>query len=159
MLTVPCVADWDALAGEVLSVPLLSVPDGSGSSHFDGPEGWINGLSNARIVWTDYPALSAAITELRKNVHVGECVQVMVNRLRAGASLDPHRDGFPANSRWHLPVVTHESVYWWDEQNGHRHMHERAWFGPVPYCGILHSVGNPSTIDRIHVVVDFIPIP
>lgn len=145
------------LAVEVLSVPLVRIQDGSGSSHLNGPEGWIRGLSMARIrpTYETYPLVCAALEELRGRIQLGGTVQVMVNRLESGGELSAHRDGYPDNDRYHLPVVTHDLAYWWDEQWGRRHMVKGWWYGPVPYCGILHSAGNPSPVDRIHIVVDF----
>lgn len=147
--------DVAELQEEVSSIGLHRIADGSGSSHFGGPEGWIHGLHNARIELIKYPWISLAIAYLRNNVSVGDVEQVMVNRLEAGAEFGRHRDGLPDNARFHLPVITHESAYWWDELNGTIHMKQGHWYGPMPYCGILHAVGNPSEIDRIHLVVDF----
>jgi Aspartyl/Asparaginyl beta-hydroxylase len=147
--------DWQRLLDEIGSIELQQIPDGSGASHFGGPEGWIKGLSMARINERDYPLVNGLIEELRENVQVGELVQIMVNRLAPRASLAPHRDGLPDNARYHFPVVTNDLAVWWDELNGECHMKAGFWYGPVPYCGILHSVSNPAEKDRIHLVVDF----
>lgn len=152
----PSTVDWEALQREVFTVPLRRIQDGSGSSHFNGPEGWIRGLSMARVhLGETYPLITQAVTELRERVPVGATVQVMVNKLDAGGELSSHRDGYPDHARFHLPIVTSPAVYWWDELNGHVHMREREWYGPVPYCGVLHSAGNPSPVYRFHLVADF----
>lgn len=155
MLVIPAIANWPRLSAEVESVPLTPIVDGAGSAHLGDTEGWISGLAMARVNLADMPYLATAVTQLRSRVDLGDVVQVMVNKLRAGGKLDRHRDGFPDHDRFHLPIITHRDVYWWDERGGSRHMQPEWWYGPVPYCGILHSVGNPSPIDRIHVVIDF----
>lgn len=143
------------LAAETLSVPLVRMQDGSGSSHFHGPEGWIHGLSMSRVSLSACPLIARAVVELREHVQLGATVQVMVNKLDAGHDLQPHRDGLPEYDRFHLPIISHPDVFWWDELNGKIHMRVGHWHGPVPYCGILHSAGNPSPVDRVHVVADF----
>lgn len=147
--------DIGELQREVRSIALQRIPDGSGSSHFGGPEGWIHGLHNARLELVRYPWVSLAIAYLRNNLDVGDVEQVMVNRLEAGKEFGKHRDGLPDNARFHLPVETTNEAWWWDELNGTVHMKQGYWYGPMPYCGILHAVGNPAETDRIHLVVDF----
>lgn len=143
------------LQAEVLAIPLVRVPDGSGHGHHSGPAGWINGLSNARIRMYDYPILTRAIEELEEEYDLGSAKQIMVNNLDPGAALTQHRDGYPSNYRYHLPVITNNEAYWWDELEGKLTMAAGTWYGPVPYCGILHSAGNPGSTDRLHIVVDY----
>lgn len=144
------------LQAELLAIPLVRIPDGSGHGHMDGPAGWINGLSNTRIRMGDtYPLATKAIEELQDRAGLGEVKQIMVNHLQPGALLAPHRDGRPDNHRYHLPVISNMDAYWWDELEGKRNMLVGWWYGPVPYCGILHSAGNPGSGDRLHLVVDF----
>jgi hypothetical protein len=104
-----------------------------------------------------YPYIADAIGGLRAflDEQYGDVVQIMVNRLAAGKNLDAHKDGEPNRARFHLPVITHPDVYWWDELDGACTMEAGTWYGPVPYCGILHAVGNPSPVDRVHLIVDF----
>lgn len=147
--------DLAALREELSTIELQAIPDGSGSSHLGGPEGWIHGLSMARIARVEYAQLGVAIAELRDVVHLGVLRQVMVNRLSAGNTLEPHRDGLPQHQRFHLPVITHPDVFWWDEIAGKCTMEPGYWYGPVNYCGILHMVANPSPVDRVHVIADF----
>lgn len=137
------------------SAEFESIRDGSGSSHFDGPEGWIHGLTMARLPVQGH--LQAAVRELRDNVQVGRLVQCMVNRLAPGGSLAPHRDGLPSHMRFHLPLKTNPDAYWWDELNGKVHMRRGHWYGPVPYCGVLHSAVNDGDSERVHLVIDFEP--
>lgn len=120
-----------------------------------GTEGWITGLSMARVNIAEYAELTRAIVLLLRQRPMGSLVQVMVNKLDAGTALAPHVDGGPDHLRFHLPVITHPLVKWWDEDNGTRVMSTGWWYGPVPYCGKLHSVTNDSPVDRIHVVADF----
>lgn len=154
--------DLDRLIKEIETVPLEDIPDGSGAARGEGTrEGWITGLHMARLCGPGYddnlkhyPAIYEAICELAE-WQGNALIQVMVNRLDAGRKLDKHRDGLPDNYRYHLPVITHPDVEWWDERFGKRHMTLGVWYGPVPYCGILHSMTNDSDVDRYHLVVDF----
>jgi hypothetical protein len=148
-------AERVALVSEVAGVHLESVQDGSGSSHYGGPEGWITGFANQRIQLEKSPMLELAVERSRLTVKHGPVVQVMVNRLRGGKALKTHKDGPPKRARYHLPIITNELVTWWDEINGMMYMPPMSWVGPVPYCGVLHSMTNASDVDRIHVVVDF----
>lgn len=144
---------WSDLVDEVTSFPLTRIADGSGSSHMDGPEGWIHGLSMSRVGLTPYIGL--AIGEITRELASPKLVQIMVNKLEGGARLDQHKDGLPFNLRFHLPIITHELVTWWDERDGSVHMDVGHWHGPVPYCGVLHAMYNESTVDRYHLIVDF----
>jgi hypothetical protein len=156
MYEIRSAVDMNALATEVLTVPLVRIVDGSGSSHLGGPERWIRGLSMTRIhLGETYPLITKAVRDLRSKIDLGDTVQIMVNKLDAGGELAPHRDGYPAHWRFHLPVITHPAAYWWDEQYGRFHMQQGEWSGPVPYCGVMHSAGNPSPVARIHLVADF----
>lgn len=136
---------------------LSAIPNGSGSSHAGGPEGWIYGLELVRLpekVWNS-GLLVKALSEVRRARQVGALRQVMVNRLLPHGKLDVHRDGWPDRLRFHLPLQTNPASYWWDERNGHIHMKSATWYGPVPYCGVLHSAVNGGDTDRVHLVVDF----
>lgn len=156
MNIIPCRTNMSELARELVCIPLVRMQDGSGSSHFNGPVGWIRGLSLTRIREGEtYPFATQAILELQERESLGQIVQIMVNNLAPGAELSTHRDGLPNNARYHLPIITHELVYWWDEIEGRRHMMKGWWYGPVPYCGILHSAGNPSPVNRLHLIADF----
>lgn len=148
--------DWTVLGSEIDAVTLEEIPAGSGSSHFGGPEAWIEGgFSNRRISVDTCPTLGQGIAALREHFSLGPVTQIMINELAAGFALKPHKDGLPDEARYHLPIVTHGAVRWWDQDNGDIHMVERVWYGPMPHCGKLHSVSNFSPIDRVHVVVDF----
>lgn len=155
MNRIPCPVRLTDLVSEVDAIPLVRMQDGSGSSHHGGPEGWIHGLSMARIGHHSYIHIGRAVETLRSQLGNPRVVQVMVNKLHAGSSLDAHKDGLPNNWRYHLPVITHPDVTWWDEQNGSVTMSAQQWYGPVPYCGVLHSVHNRSSVDRVHIIADF----
>lgn len=145
-----------ALQAEVLAVPLVRIQDGSGHGHFGSEAGWIQGLSNTRVrIGDTYPLISRVVENIQDREQLSDVVQIMVNKLEPGAALSPHRDGRPDNHRYHLPVLTNTDAYWWDELEGRRNMIVGWWYGPVPYCGILHSAANPGSTDRIHLVVDF----
>lgn len=128
-----------------------------GSSHFDGPENWIHGLMMSRIEPTDSIVVYREIQELRRELRfsVGNIAQIMLNKLPPLARLAPHKDGMPDNPRFHLPLRTNPDAYWWDEHNNKVHMEAGNWYGPVPYCGILHAAFNDGDTDRIHLIVDF----
>lgn len=143
------------LTHELAKIPLHRIADGSGSSHFDGPEQWIHGLSMNRFSPSSYPKTNALIAGLRTHVHLGLVEQAMINRLSPYGELSPHRDGLPEYDRYHFPIIADPGAYWWDEINGTMHMQEGCWYGPVPYCGVLHSAGNPTPIQRVHLIVDF----
>lgn len=134
-----------------------TIPDGSGSSHFGGPEGWIHGLEMVRLAprWWGTGLIGKAIDEVRCARQVGALRQMIVNRLRPYGKLEAHRDGWPDRLRFHLPLQTNPGAYWWDELNGKVHMSCGTWYGPVPYCGVLHAAHNPTPVDRVHLVVDF----
>lgn len=156
MDTVECDVPMAELVAEVLSIPLVRIPNGAGHGHFGTKSGWIRGLSNARIrSGPTYPLTSRAVTLLGSRVGHYDVRQILVNKMDPGAELAPHRDGAPQYDRYHLPIVTNNDAYWWDEHNGHVAMRAGTWYGPVPYCGILHSAGNPGRSDRIHLIVDF----
>lgn len=156
MDTYMCHVSLSNLAAEVCAIPLARIPNGSGHGHFSSKAGWINGLSLTRVrLGETYPLLTQAVEELQIASRHHKIEQVIINKLDPGALLDTHRDGYPQNDRYHLPIITNSEAYWWDELEGKRHMVAGRWHGPVPYCGILHSAGNPGMTDRLHVIVDF----
>lgn len=147
--------DPSEILNQVTLDRMQHIPDGSGSSHFNGPAGWIFGLDMLRVNAHDIPALRQAVMELRRQVETGPLIQTMVTRLRPGGELKPHRDGPPDHLRFHLPLTTNREAYWWDSLHGRVHMRVGCWYGPVPYCGILHGAANMGSTERIHVVCDF----
>lgn len=158
----PCTVDTDLLLGDLDRVTVTSVKDGSGHPGPGHLGSWIHGLANTRLYGTGYPDrlaetphIHAAILQIPVNVPVGALRQVMVNVLKSGGQLSKHRDKPPDHARFHLPVVTAPEVTWWDEINGPVTMLPGSWYGPVPYCEILHSVVNKSETARIHVIADF----
>lgn len=150
---------------------LNRVLDGSGHGGDGFRPGWIYGLSNTRLFLrkpgthspkdvvidhlTLFPAVEAAIEDVREATGHRLLTQVMVNCLEAGGRLAAHRDGLPDDDRYHLPVVTNPHAVWWDEFGGTFHMDAGYWHGPVPYCGVLHAVANNGEYERLHLVVDF----
>lgn len=147
---------------DVGRVPVYRIPDGSGHLSPGAEKGWIQQFSNTRLYGLGYPdqldiypAIRDAVIDLATAERHAKLAQVMVNTIHAGGRLGKHRDDLPDAYRYHLPIITHPSVTWWDEIDGTVHMDTGYWHGPVNFCGILHSVDNPSSIDRIHVVADF----
>lgn len=155
MHVIKSAVDMATMKRQIDAVTLKRIPDGSGSGHFGGPEGWIHGLSTSRISTYTCPEIWDAICALQEELSLGDVEQVLLNCLQAGAEFGRHRDGLPDNARFHLPIVTNDAAWWWDELHGTVHMRQGHWYGPMPYCGILHAVGNPSEMDRIHLIVDF----
>lgn len=162
MRRIPSSISLDALLDEVGRVPVYRINDGSGHLSPGAEKGWIQQFSNTRLMGKGYenkldlyPGILAAVVELATLERRTVLTQVMVNVIHPGGRLGKHRDGMPNAYRYHLPIVTHERVEWWDEIDGTQHMDAGAWFGPVNFCGVLHSVDNPSEIDRIHIVADF----
>lgn len=162
MRRVQSTSNLAALLDEVARVPVYRIPDGSGHLSPGAENGWIQKFSNERIYGPGYPDrldlyphIRDAVIELATLEQHGRLTQVMVNVIHPGGRLGKHRDGLPNAYRYHLPVVTHESVTWWDEMDGCCHMETGFWHGPVNFCGVLHSVENPSDVTRIHIVADF----
>jgi hypothetical protein len=135
-------------------------------------DGWIYGLSNTRLFLrhpkthaveidriSEFPEISAALSDLESETSHHYLTQIMVNVLDAGGVLAPHRDGLPDDYRYHLPVQTNVDVLWWDELNGGTYMQHGQWHGPVSYCGVLHSVVNYGSQPRIHIVADYAKEP
>ena len=149
---------------EAQAIKLENVADGSGVARGNYTrDGWINGLRMTRLYGLDYgdklsefPCIWQLVKHqsirLMQDIH-----QVMVNELAAGKALEVHRDGPPKYDRWHFPIFTNALVEWWDEREGIVHMECGKWYGPVNYCGILHSMHNGGDEPRMHLVVDFIP--
>lgn len=152
------------------TVQLERVLDGSGQAGRGHNAGWVNRFSNTRLFLRDqnkrtnailiddldlFPALENAIECLRWDTGHELVTSVMLNELHAGGRLSPHRDGLPDDDRYHLALHTNPHALWWDEINGYRYMPAGEWTGPVPYCGVLHSVINNGNTKRVHVVVDF----
>lgn len=148
----------NALKTEALTVPLESIPNGSGEARGTGTvEGWISGLSMARLSNVDlqsYPLLNAA-TRMLGDFLKKDRRAVMLNKLEPGSGLKKHRDGKPDMLRFHMPLITNDKVVWWDEWTGEQHMQEMVWFGPVNYCGWLHSMSNLGLEARYHLIADF----
>lgn len=154
-----------ALREELFNAPVARIKDGSGHPGNDHRGGWITGMSNMRIFWStkhtlidrfsEYPHVELAVKELSAHSGHHHISQAMVNVLDPGGKLAAHRDGLPDHYRYHLPVQTNEQASWWDEHGGTVHMDQGFWYGPVPYCGVLHAATNHGILARVHLVVDF----
>lgn len=154
-----------ALQAEIATVPLEEIPDNSGSARGENAqEGWIKGLSMARLCGPEYPdklqeyPTIGHVVELFANQQDKPIHQVMVNQLRAHSTLELHRDGPPEMLRYHLPITTNPLVEWYDEIDGWVHMELDKWYGPVNYCGKLHSMTNDGETARIHLIVDLVAV-
>ena len=77
---------------------------------------------------------------------------IMVNTLEPKRESPKHTD--PGTYvRYHYPIQTNPSVFWWDEVNQEVHMKPGFWYGPIPYNN-LHAVYNRGETPRIHLIVD-----
>ena len=79
--------------------------------------------------------------------------RVRLMRLPAKESILKHSD-VPGKSRFHIPIITHEEIYFFIENT-------RIEMGPGELWDIdltrEHEVHNKSPIDRIHLVMDLVP--
>jgi hypothetical protein len=99
------------------------------------------------------PAITEAINEIAE-VLKRKPLYVMVNALPPECIVIEHTDtviGKPL--RFHLPLVTNNGAFWWDERDGIDHFREGVWVGPIPYY-LKHRVGNLGKQPRTHLVVD-----
>ncbi len=80
---------------------------------------------------------------------------IMVNILPADIIVPKHTDTliYQNCERWHLPIVSNNGCFWWDEVGGLLIMELGNWYGPVPYYN-QHAIGNLGKTERIHLVVD-----
>lgn len=161
MLRTECPVPLADLASDAGRVPLTVIQDGSGTARGEGTkEGWIHGLAIGRLFGPGYDNLLPEFEAIRHAIMAlnyacgGELKQVMLNVLGPECSLERHRDGEPKHNRYHLPIVTDPEVFWWDELDGKIHMEAGYWYGPVNYCGILHSMTNGSEMSRVHLIAD-----
>lgn len=139
------------------NVTYKAVGPGAGHPGEGYDKGWISGgIEVARAPdWYVYSPLQEAVHELQRRLAGWEVAQVLINRMAPHTILEPHRDSATGHYRFHLPVTTQQGVMWWDEiQDRAWHFAPHAWYGPVPYAGVLHSMSNGSDQPRIHVVVD-----
>ena len=84
----------------------------------------------------------------------------MINKLASGVVVPKHTDtlrnqdrGNPFIERWHLPLITNDGCWWWDQENDRVEMPLGYWYGPMPY-NLLHQVGNVGLTERVHLIVD-----
>lgn len=147
----------------VQKMPFEIIPDGAGEARgIHAKPGWIHGLGIMRLfvkdqldLLDDWPTIALLVLQHAQHEH-RNIQQVMVNKLTPGAVLEKHRDGEPAHFRWHYPVITGQNVTWWDELEGPIHMAAGEWWGPVNYCGVMHSMANRSPFSRVHIIVDLL---
>ncbi len=113
------------------------------------------------------PNIKMAIEEISQ-IRNQRPLNLMINKLPAATGAPKHRDfippttyqgGNPTVERWHLPIVTDDKCFWWDELNGEIFMESKYWWGPVPYW-VLHTIYNHGQTERVHLIVDLdSPIP
>ena len=84
-------------------------------------------------------------------------VHLMVNRLPPGVITPVHIDPVAQNPpmRYHLPLVTNNGCFFWDEKRGFL-MFGLGYWHRVDYK-IKHAVGNIGEYERVHLIVDLQP--
>lgn len=90
-------------------------------------------------------------------------LHLMINNLPSGVTTPIHIDTVKSDNeggrkrleRWHLPLLTNNECYWWDEETGNLKMLIGYWYGPMPYW-INHKVWNLGSTNRIHLIVDLL---
>lgn len=89
-----------------------------------------------------------------------EKIAVRLMSLAAGAHILPHRDpggGFEDGvARLHIPIITDPAIHFVIDGVTVHFSAAHCWY---MNANCLHAVTNPSTIDRIHLVIDCIPNP
>lgn len=136
---------------------LTPVKDGSGQGRGGLPNGWITGLSMARLHPSDCPmSFFEAFLKLRDYIcEIDETLvfdQIMINKLEGNTQLATHIDGAVPVMRYHLPIFTNPDVFYYEE--GHRHHFQAGtWYGPISFTK-PHSMINGGNAARIHIVID-----
>src|SRR5262245_37659900 len=136
--------DLDRLLKEILTLDFWI--DGSKAEMAHPPNKPIGILTSA--IWD-------AVQEIGRLCNQ-QPIYMMINNLPPDVIVPKHRDWTSKEvERYHLPVITNERCWWWDETNGTLLMEAGHWYGPMPY-NIIHQVGNLGKTDRIHLVVDLL---
>lgn len=98
----------------------------------------------------DYPALGTIVVAQGVAMTL-QPIRVMISSLEPGQKVDPHTDNYDG-VRMHYPLTA--VVHWWDEEEGDRVLPFRSW--SYVNARIQHSVENPTQIQRITLIVDFV---
>ena len=109
------------------------------------------------------PTIIEAIKEISDHRSI-PALHMMVNRLPPGVTTPKHVDflkpsthqpKYPILERYHLPIITNPSAYYWNEDEPESKIHMKAgfWYGFIKYWR-LHEVGNLGDTERIHLIVD-----
>lgn len=110
--------------------------------------------------YTDHEIFPLVIQEVEKleKYYNAKCLFAVFDMLRPGARIFPHTDQSPlfvACHRVHLPLVTHIDAKLIIEGNSY-------FFEPGIYIEVdnrrLHEAINLSNINRIHLVIDLLPL-
>lgn len=153
MIKLPARIDLAGLAEEIVALEYWL--DGSGAEMSITQSGGIPQFVG--------PLVRAAILDIVKYRELPP-KHIMINKLKPGVEVPVHTDTVAAGnyktahvSRWHLPIVTNEQCYWWDEELAREiHLEYGYWHGPIKHW-MKHSVKNLGTTERVHLVVDLLP--
>jgi hypothetical protein len=89
--------------------------------------------------------------------HRGKVGRVMLPKLMAGGNIQPHQDGgdyLDVVRRHHIPIFTAPEVLFFIDGRGINMREGELW---EINNMLRHEVQNPSSIDRVHLMVDIIP--
>ena len=87
----------------------------------------------------------------------GELIRMIIVKLKSNSSIAPHidsGDSLEKCSRVHIPVITNSKVFF--TVGGETKILKEGEFWEINNSGKVHSVENKSTLDRVHVITDWI---
>jgi hypothetical protein len=117
------------------------------------------------IITTQYNSFKneGSIKELKdiykklEEYYSGKIIRCEVIKLYAGTQVHKHIDGgalLNYSRRVHIPIITNDNVTF-TVMNNTINMKEAGWYeinNQMP-----HAVNNPSTQDRVHIIIDILP--
>ena len=118
-------------------------------------------ISELEQILYKYKSLLSAIDEISK-IRNQQAYYLTINNLPPNVIVPIHTDTLkptthqkykPRIDRWHLPIATNISCWFWGETECRTHLETGFWHGPIRYWE-KHSVGNEGITERIHIVVD-----
>ena len=104
--------------------------------------------------YASFPEVRELVDQLMSNVHGERLGRVIINRIPAGASIEPHPDTESHANYWdrfHIVIETNPFVKFYCEAEWvHMQAGSVWWFNNK----LIHSVHNAGESDRTHIVVD-----
>jgi hypothetical protein len=119
----------------------------------------INEPYQGTITYPDSELWSAVypIVDFLEQFHGGRVGRVMFPKLMAGGDIQPHQDGgdyLDIVRRHHIAIFTAPEVLFFVDGRGINMREGELW---EINNMLRHEVRNPSSIDRVHLMVDIIP--